>query len=324
MLGREESMVDADHQKILAGKSETDRLEIAHRVSAHLSNDDISDADRRAAEMIAYELAQDAVERVRRGLSKAVRHAKHLPRDLALKIAHDVDSVACPFLEVTEVFSDSDWQQLLLTVSRGGQIAIARRASMTEEIAGGLSELGESFVAEEMIENPASPMTGPVCNTLMDRFASQAWVLDKLAQREDLIAEIALKLTTRVSAAAREKLASTYNLPDFTGPIVAEAETEAVLQIVRRTPEEALIAFAKTLRNQGKLKPLLLMAALHDEQVEFVEVALSVLSDQSLEHVRSVMRRAEQETVTGLLKKARFPDVMHDEFWKQLEVIRKN
>ena len=134
--------------------------------------------------MLARALIDDAIESVRSELSKAIAHAKHLPRDLALKLAHDVDAVACPFLEATEVFS---WQQLVLTISRGAQNAMARRSSMSEEIAGLLAEVGESMVAETLIENPSAPMTKPVCFTLMDRFASEIWVLDKLAHRDDLV-----------------------------------------------------------------------------------------------------------------------------------------
>ncbi len=113
-------------------QGEEARVQIALRTGSSLAHDDISEADRRAAELIAYVLAEDAIERVRIELSKAIRHAKHLPRDLALKLAHDVDSVSCPFLEVTEVFSECDWQQLVLTISRNAQVAVARRSSISD------------------------------------------------------------------------------------------------------------------------------------------------------------------------------------------------
>ena len=100
---------------LLSCKVEASRSQTANRVGNLLVLDDLPETDRRAAELLAYELAQDAIEIVRCELSKAVRHAKYLPRDLAIKIAHDVDSVACPFLEVTDVFAESDWQQLLMT-----------------------------------------------------------------------------------------------------------------------------------------------------------------------------------------------------------------
>ena len=308
----------------LEGKDEEACLHIAQRVGNHLCDEVLSQTDRRAAELLARALADEAIESVRSELSKAIARAAHLPRDLALKLAHDVDSVSCPFLEITQVFSDSDWQQLLLTISRGARIAVARRASMSEELAGSLAEIGESIVAETLIENPAAPMTRPVCYTLMDRFSSEIWVLDKLAQRSDLVSEIALKLTTIVSAAAREKLRKVYNLPGLTGPLAAEAETGALLHVARKTHSSDIMITAETLKKKGKLDPPLVFKALEDGQVDFLEAALSVLAGRSIEHVRSVVLRAGEDAVKQLLFRATIPGDLHQKFWDGLKSLRKN
>jgi uncharacterized protein (DUF2336 family) len=244
-------------ESLLSNKEEDARIEIAGRVGDTLSHEELATPDRRAAELLARALADDAIERVRSALSQAIRHAKHLPRDLALKLAHDVDSVACPFLETTEVFSDSDWQQLVLTISRNANSAVARRANMSEPLAKILAELGDSVVAECLIENPATPMTGAVCYTLMDRFASEMWVLDKLSSRDDLITKIAIELTDKVSAVMRERLVNTYKLTGHAESLATEAEAGAILQIVKKTPEKDLIELAKALQKESKLKPSL-------------------------------------------------------------------
>ena len=308
----------------ISGKDEAASLQIAQRVGQHLCDDVLSDADRRASELLARALIDDAVESVRSELSKAIGHAKHLPRDLALKLAHDVDSVACPFLKATEVFSESDWQQLVLTISRGGRNAMAQRSSMSEEMANILAEVGESMVAETLIENPAAPMTKPVCFTLMDRFASEIWVLDKLAHRDDLVSEIAVKLTTVVSAAAREKLAQTYEMAATTDTVSSEAETGALLQIVKKTPKADMVAVAEELKQNDKLKPTLILKTLEENNLEFLEAALSVLADRSLEHVRSVILRAGADAVRQLLERAQMPNAMHKIFWDELECFRQS
>ena len=312
-----------DPRSLLNGKNAEARVQIAQRTGACLSRDDISDADRRAAELIARVLVEDAIERVRCELSKAIRYAKHLPRDLALKLAHDVDSVSGPFLEVTEVFSKGDWQQLILTISRNARIAVARRASMTESLARSLAELGDVVVAETLVENPMAPMAEPVCQALMDRFDAEIWILEKLALRDDLMVDIAAKLTTRVSDAARKKLASTYQLPDFTEPVAAEAEIAAILKTVKQASAEDLIEVVEALQAEEKLKPLLLLAALRERRFGFLEAALSVSASRSLEHVRSVIHRANLDAVKQLLKKARIPDVMHENFWNEIETARR-
>lgn len=316
------NMLDAELDDLLGSKDEAARSEIARRVGQRLLIDDLSDANRRAAEALARELAHDAIERVRCELSKAIRHSKFLPRDIALKIAHDVDSVACPFLEVTDVFSESDWQQLILTISRGALIAVANRSSMNEGLALALNDLGDSVVAETLIENSATPMTEPVCHTFMDRFGSDTWILDKLAHRDDLIVEIVVKLTEKVSAAAREKLLRSYRMPDHTEPIMAEADTATILSLIRDAPEARLPTLAESLKQENKLTHHLLLAAARKNLLAFFGAALSALAAVRLDQVNSVILHSGTKAVIKLFEQARIPAAMYDDFWEALEVAR--
>lgn len=317
-------MDELDPQELLSGMDDEARAQIAQRVGASLSGEELPAADYRAAELLAYNLARDAIEQVRVALSDAVRRASSLPRDLALTIAHDVDAVACPFLEVTEVFSESEWQSLILTISRGARIAVARRENLSDGLTLSLAEIGDSVVAETLIENRSAPMGETVCDTLLERFASEIWVVDKLADRDDLLGDVVVKLVSRVSEAARQKLAATYDLDDFTAPLAAEAETAAILNSMRALTVTDLIAAAETLHNDKKLTPSLLLAAARDGQPAFFEVGLSVVSGRSLTHVRSVLERADEKTVRGLFTKTGVPDYLMEEFWAQVENLRQN
>lgn len=316
-------MDELDPKEHLSGLDEGARARIAARVGASLSEPQTPEADRRAAELLAYNLAHDAIEQVRHALSAAVRDAPHLPRDLALRIAHDVDAVACPFLEVADVFTDVEWQSLILTISRSAQIAVARRENMSDGLALALAELGDSVVGETLIENPAAPMGAAVCDVLLDRFTSEIWVIDKLADRDDLLGEIVVKLVTRVSAAAREKLSKTYDLVDFTAPVAAAAEPDAILNSVRSLSTTDLIAAAEALHTEKRLTPSLLLAATRDGQATFFEVGLSVVSGRSLTHVRSVLERADEKTVRALFTKTGVPEYLLEEFWAEVAALRQ-
>ncbi|MGE0748485.1 MAG: DUF2336 domain-containing protein [Rhodospirillales bacterium] len=310
----------------LDAKSDDDRIEIAGRVGDRLCREGLPEAERLAAEALARALVADAIERVRRALSEAVRHARFLPRDIALKIAHDVDSVACPFLEATEVFSEGDWQQLVLTISRGARIAVARRTSMSEGLARALAEGHDTVVAETLIGNAATPLSSPVCHLLIERFTDSPWVIEKMADRDDLAADVAAVLCLRVSAAARDKLAQAYNLVDFTEPVVAEAEADAVLQLVREAreaPETRLLALAEQLKHDRKLTPLLLITTLREGHLAFFSAAFSVLSEMPLAKVNSLMLHEGAAPVTRALSLARIPSAMHDDFWEALQEARQ-
>jgi uncharacterized protein (DUF2336 family) len=320
-------MTNTEVNALIDDKDEDARVQIATRVGECLSSEDLAQVDRRAAEILARELVQDAIVRVRQALCMAVRHARELPRDIALTIAHDIDSIACPFLAVTEIFSDEDLLQLLLTVSRGARATIAERSPMGEGLAQNLSGVGDAVVAGTLIGNPAAPMTEPVCKNLLDRFETDAEVLDKLALREDLITDIAIKLTARVSDAARDKLCRTYDIPGSVPgtlePVVEEAAVGAIIELLKTTADDDLMIVVQTLKADGKLTPAVLLKALQAGHMTFLEVGLEVLSGRTAAHVRSVIRRADENAVGQLLGRAFIPATLHTEFWNAVHAARR-
>ena len=108
-------------QELLSDKDAEQRASLARGLAARLDSPDVSVSDRRAAQELALQLAEDAVQMVRQELSTAVRHCRFLSRDVAMKIALDVNEVACPFLEVTEVFTEEEWCEIIGTVSDAGR-----------------------------------------------------------------------------------------------------------------------------------------------------------------------------------------------------------
>jgi uncharacterized protein (DUF2336 family) len=173
------------------------------------------------------------------------------------------------------------------------------------------------------VENPMALMNSAVCDALLDRFAAEIWVIDKLAGREDLLAETAVKLTTCVSAAAREKLAATYRLDGFTPPLVAEDRIATVLNALKPASMQEMIAMANTLHREKRLTPFLLLAALQDRHIVFTEAALSVISRRNIAHVRSVLERADAPAVQDLLASAGVPEAMLDDFQAEIVALRQ-
>ncbi|MGI9414880.1 MAG: DUF2336 domain-containing protein [Hyphomicrobiales bacterium] len=307
---------------LLVGKGDDARVEIARRVGHCLSVDDLPLAERRAAEALAGHLVRDAAERVRCELSHAVRQAPYLSREVALTLAHDIDAVACPFLAVTEVFSESEWHNLVLTVSRGARIAAAGRTSMSEGLAVALAETGDTAVAQALIENAAAPMTQPVCDPLMERYESAPWILDKLAERDDLMAEAAAQLITRVSTAAREKLAAAYDLPNRAASITADAESGALLQLIREVPASRVLSFAQQVQREGRLNYPLLVMALRDGSLGFFEIGLSLVSGTRVETIRAAIHHGSDGALTAMLSRAGIPRGHYADIWELLQWLR--
>ena len=58
-------------------------------------------------------MAKDVELTVRRALSESLRSARHLPNDVALRLANDVEAVALPILADSPVLTDADLIELV-------------------------------------------------------------------------------------------------------------------------------------------------------------------------------------------------------------------
>ncbi len=297
----------------LEDKDAAERLGLARRLAEPLARSGLAPAERLAAEELARQLAQDAAEMVRMALAEAVKNYSFLPRDVALRIAHDIDSVACPFLEATEVFSEEDWQQLVLTVSPAARVAVARREHLSEGLVTVLAQVGEAEVAETLVANDNAPLAAPACATLMERFPDRPTVLERMARRSQLPAEIVVELVSKVSEAARETLAKRYDMEDFTAPVAAEARSATLLRMVGNTPPQDLRAFAETLHRRGELDPLFLLRALDGGFLAFFEAGMAVRAGLPVDNARALIRQGGDEAIAKLCDKARIPAALRDD-----------
>lgn len=315
-------MADIDVNSLMEGREESERIEIAERVGAQLCAESLSDSDRKAAEALAWYLAGDAILRVRVALSHALKNARFLPKETALKIAHDVDDVACPFLSVTEVFTDDDWEELVKTISEGALAAVAARTSMSEGLAVAVARESDIRAAGALIDNPEAPMTVPVCDPLIEKHGDITDVMDKLSERPDLHPEIATKLLGKVSAVAKEKLVSAHGKADHISPVIAEAEIDSIVNLVKQTSTSRLGSVASQLHQDNKLDHTLLLAALRNGAVDFFASAMTLLTDGDLLKIKRAVRLDGPQALGGLLKQANIPLAIHADFWQALEQAR--
>jgi len=302
-------------QEFFRGKSVAERAILARSAGAHLTGPGRPLGDRRAAEELARHLACDAIEAVREQLSKAVRHSRVLPRDVAMTIAHDIDAVACPFLEVTEVFSEEDWQQLVRSISSGARVTVARRPDLSEGLVESLAEVGDAHVAETLIGNVEAPINISAYSAIIVQLGDTPWILDSLVEQRPLPAEVAVMLISKVSEAAREKLAEKYDLNDLTAPVVAEATDCALLRVIQDAEGAQLLEYARSLYRLGELDPSFLMRAIQFGCLEFFEAAMAVRGRIPVDAARKLIRSGGDDAIFRLCKKAGIPQAS----WKDIQ-----
>ena len=145
-------LTEQDIQRLMRGETPEQRASVAHRLCRRIALDVLSDKEKAFAHEIMGILADDAADLVRRTLSITLRNSPILPRDIALKLARDIESVAIPVLQDSPVFTDEDLIELVLAVTAAKQAAIANRESLSMTLTDVISEHG----ALEAVRNLAA------------------------------------------------------------------------------------------------------------------------------------------------------------------------
>ena len=107
------SLTQADVAHLLAEPSPSVRAEVADKLAREIDGTSLTEAELRIAHDIVRIMAQDAELAVRRALSESLRSATQLPRDVALRLAKDVEAVALPILISSPVLTDADLMALV-------------------------------------------------------------------------------------------------------------------------------------------------------------------------------------------------------------------
>ena len=91
------ALTEVDIRTLVRGATDDERAAAAHKLCRRMDVS-ITDEEREAAHEVLRLMAADAAELVRRALAVTLKNSPNLPRDVALKLARDVDSVALPVL----------------------------------------------------------------------------------------------------------------------------------------------------------------------------------------------------------------------------------
>ena len=117
-------LTQEDIRRLLRGDSGEARAAAADRLCRRMDESALSEEERAAAQEIIRLIAQDAAQIVRRALAEALKASDLLPREVALKLARDVESVALPVLAFSPAFTDEDLEEIVRVCGPGRQIAL--------------------------------------------------------------------------------------------------------------------------------------------------------------------------------------------------------
>lgn len=274
------SLSQADIQRLVKSENADDRAVAAHKLCRVMSRSELEATDRSAAQEILRILAEDTAELVRRALAVTLRSSPLLPRDVALKLAQDVHSVALPVLSFSPVFTDTDLAILVAQSEPIRQIAVAKRAELSEMVTEALSEHAVEQAVQIACANDNAKFQSKSLSRVIERFPQSQTIQAAIIERSDLPIEITETLVHIVSEALREQLVSRHGLsPEIAQSVATATRERATLAIKSRTAEEKDPAsLARHLHQSGRLTPSFLLRALVRGRMSLFEHGIAELS----------------------------------------------
>lgn len=274
------ALTDSDIRTLVKGATPDERALAAHKLCRVIDRETLSDEDRAKAQDILRVMASDAAELVRRTLAVTLKSSPLVPRDVAVRLARDVESISLPVLNFSPVFSDEDLSEIVRLGGPVRQIAIAGRPQVSEKVTAALVQHGSERAVTAVCANDNARFADKTLNEAIDRFEQSDKVLRAVAYRHALPPAVTEKLIQVAGDALREHLLSNQAVsPEMAMQIVLGAKERATIDLVDQIGRAAdPMAFARHLHQLERLNASLLLRALVQGHMTFFECGVAALA----------------------------------------------
>ena len=304
-----------DIRQLVRGPSDEERAAVAHRLCRRIDHS-LTDAERKAAHEVLRLMSVDAAEMVRRALAVTLKASDALPRDVALRLSRDIDSIAAPVLAFSPAFSDEDLVEIVRASGEAKQVAVAERASLSAPVAGAVAQYGCQAAASAAVSNDNAAFDAHALGCLIDRFSDHGPITAGMAYRRSLPLAVTEKLVNLVSEEVRRHLVDNHQLSAETALRVSlGARERATVDLIDQASRTAdLAAFCAHLNRQQRLNASLLLRAVAQGQVAFFEWALAELAGVPHHRAWLLVHDAGALGLRALYERAKLPPRLYGAF----------
>jgi uncharacterized protein (DUF2336 family) len=317
------SLTQADVARLLAEPSAAVRAEVAGKLAREIDNTQLTESELQIAQDVVRVMAKDVELAVRLALSQSLRGARHLPHDVARRLANDVDQVALPIIADSPVLTDADLVELIHHGSAPRQEAIAGRADVSEYVADVLVTTASESAVAALMGNAGAAIAATSLNTAIDRFADSDQVKANMVHRANLPVTIAERLVVIVSDRLQSYLIGHHELPvSLATDIILQSRERATLQLSLGSNEQELERLLRQMHNNGRLTPFLVLRALCLGDLAFFEVAMAVMANVAPSNARILIHDAGPNGLASLYEKTGMPARLLSAVRVAVEVVR--
>lgn len=274
------ALTDEDIRTLVKGATADERALAARKLCGVMGRSSLDEAERTLAADILRIMAADAAELVRKAIAESLHSSPLVPRDVAVKLARDVESVCLPLLSFSPAFSDSDLAEIVRLGGPVRQVAVAKRPELSPDVTSAIAEHGGERAVATACANPGAKFAEASLQRVVDRFEASERVLSAVAYRQALPLSVTERLIGLVSEQVREHLIATHAVtPDAALAFATGAAERATLDLVDQAGRAADVkGFVAHLNREQKLTASLLLRALAHGHMTFFEWGVAELA----------------------------------------------
>ncbi|MDJ0980258.1 MAG: DUF2336 domain-containing protein [Kiloniellales bacterium] len=287
-----ESLSQSDVERLESDQRPEGRVAIATKVAAGFGGSALGAEERRIAEDILRSLVKDAEVRVREALSAQLKDCPELPRDVALTLAQDVESVALPVLRYSEVLNDDDLVSILKAGGPEHHVAIASRNPLSAFLAETVIDSGYEEAVDCLVANEGAELDSRLLGRVLTEYGQSERIRNSLAQRPHLPAAISEQLMDIVTKQIVGQLAQEHALSlGVVSSFLRKARDRATISMLQEEnlTDAELRSQVADLDLQGRLSTSMAFRALSVGNLRFFEMAMARLSGIPVENARALL-----------------------------------
>ena len=223
------ALTEEDIRTLVKGVTADERASAAYKLCRTIDTAQLSDEDREAAAEILRVMARtDAAgdEPVRRALVVTLKDSPLVPRDVALKLARDVENISLPMLNCSPVFLDADLAEIVRLGGPVRQLAIARRPMLSRTVTDAIAEHGGDRAVAAACANDNADFAEGALQQVLARFEKHEKVLAAVAYRNVLPLSVSETLVALVGDEVRDHLIAHHAVAPATALGIATGAAE--------------------------------------------------------------------------------------------------
>jgi uncharacterized protein (DUF2336 family) len=274
------ALTDEDIRTLVKGATADERALAARKLCSAIDHPKLSEDDRDLAGEILRVMADDAAELVRRAIAETLKTSPLVPRDVALKLARDVETVCLPMLSFSPAFTDRDLAEIVRLGGPVRQLAVARRPSLSRAVTDVIADHGQERAVAAACANPGADFAESSLGRIVTRFEQSEKVLSAVAYRRVLPLSVTEKLITLVSDQVRDHLVANHAVsPQAALEVAVGAAERATVDLVDQAGRAADVkSFVAHLHATQRLTASLLLRALAQGHMTFFEWSVAELA----------------------------------------------